>query len=228
MKQQLFSLQLREQDLLSKFKEETFQIREIRRQIGEARKILDQEDEKRTQVTTGMNRAHEETQLAILERRTKVASSQALADALAGQLETARDDLRKLNGDSLTIARLQRDLDLQDAHFRTYARHLEQERIDQALELQRISNISLVQPATVDSRPVRPNKPMNLAMGLLAAIFASVGLGLIADHFDQTLRTAEDVEAQLGVPALVSIPREPRRQRQFNGKSDSHDHAIPR
>jgi polysaccharide biosynthesis protein PslE len=207
MKQQLFSLQLKEQDLLSTFKEETLQIREIRRQIAEAKRILDAEESQRTQVTTGMNRAFEQTRLAILEERTRVAALQARQSLLQRQIAESRGEMERLNRDALRIAQLQRDVDLQDAHFRTYARNLEQARIDQALEMQRISNIGIVQPATLESTPVRPNKLLNLGMGLVAALCVGVGVALLADHFDHTLRTSEDIEERLGVPALVTIPR---------------------
>ena len=54
------------------------------------------------------------------------------------------------------MVNLQRELALQDAKYRKYSENREQARIDQALETNKISNISVVQQATASTKPVRP------------------------------------------------------------------------
>lgn len=227
MRQQLYGLQLKEQQLLSIFKEEASQVREIRREIAAAKKILDEEEAKNSTVVTGKNKAYEETELDALTRKTKVASLRARAEKIAEQLTAARSDMEQLNGHELRITQLERDVELQDAQFRAYARNMEQARIDQALETSRISNIGVVQPATLDAKAVHPKKLVNLGLGILIGGFAGLGLALSCEYFDHTLKTVDDVEERLGVPALGSIPRSTFRS-SHNGTRGTHDHLVSR
>lgn len=226
MRVQLYTLQLKEQQLLSVFKEGAFQVREIRREVAEAKKILEEEEKKHATVTTGKNKAYEETELDLLTHKTTTASLRARAAKLAEQLASARTDMEQLNAHELRITQLERDVDLKDAQFRAYARNMEQARIDQALETNRISNINVVQPATQETKAVWPNKLANLGLGLLIGGFAGLCLALACEYFDQTVKTVDDVEERLGVPALGSIPRNAR-QTIRNGVKGTHDHPIP-
>lgn len=185
MRQQLYLLQLREQELLSKYTDAMPAVQEIRRQIAEAESILAREQADRTQVTSGRNPAYEALYLALLTAQSDVAAQQAKLTASRQQLVEARLGLIELNDHEVQLAQVQREMDLQDDNYRRYAATLEQVRIDQALETERISNISVVQPATFVEKPVRPRKLFNLGVGFLVACFGSLGLALVVDHLEQ-------------------------------------------
>ena len=75
MRQKLYELQLKEQELLSKYTEKNFLVQETRRQIRDAAALMKREPETRAQVTKGLNAAHEQTKLALVaERQTMPAS----------------------------------------------------------------------------------------------------------------------------------------------------------
>src|SRR5262249_33491762 len=67
------------------------------------------------------------------------------------------------------------------------------------------------------SKPVAPNKRLIMMLGLLTAVGGAFGLAFLAEGFDQTLRTTDQVESQLGVPVLLSLPY--RKRRRQSGKS---------
>jgi uncharacterized protein involved in exopolysaccharide biosynthesis len=188
MRQQLYSLQLREQELLSKYTEELPAVQEVRRQIEEARAILAREESRRTEVRSGRNPAHDQLALGLLKAQTDIAALAARRAALETQLESARAALLALNDHEMQIAQAQRELDLAEANYRRYAESLEQARVDQALELQRISNISIVQPATLEERPVRPRRGINLGVGFLVAVCGALGLALLTEQVDRPAR----------------------------------------
>ncbi|HYE14075.1 MAG TPA: GNVR domain-containing protein [Pyrinomonadaceae bacterium] len=77
-------------------------------------------------------------------------------------------------------------------------------------------NIAVLDPASLPERPVAPNRPMLLVLGLLAGL----GCGLaLAAAFEVprmlTIQTAEDAEHYTGLPVLVTMPvlLTPREQR---------------
>jgi uncharacterized protein involved in exopolysaccharide biosynthesis len=206
MRGQLYTLQLRELELRQKLPEEHPDVRRVRQQAAAARELLRQEEHEREQLTEGPNRIYEEVQLALLKQEPALASLRAKADTLRAQLDQQRGELKSLNENSLRVARLERELALQESHYRRYADNLEQAQIERALEAGRLSNISLVQPATYDPIPVRPRLLLYFGLGLLLAVFGSLGVALAAERLDPSVKTPQDLEKQLGLPVLATVP----------------------
>jgi uncharacterized protein involved in exopolysaccharide biosynthesis len=207
MRQKLYELELKEQELLALYQEDFFPVRQIREQIAEAREILEREEGARRQVTTARSRAHQELQLALLTSRSRLAASTARGERLAAQLAEVRADLSALNANGLEVGRLEREVALQQEQHRTYAQNLEQARIDHALQAERITNITVVQPASMERVPYAPRKMRNALVGLGVGLMGAVCLALLRESMNRSLRTPEEVQERLSVPVLTVVPR---------------------
>ena len=196
VQERLHDLQLKEQDLLSKFTEKSQLVQEVRRQIAEAQALLKTVDATHGQLT----------QLTLLGEKATLSELQGKAQALKGELAEAQGELRGLNDNEIKIAQLQRERDIQATNYRSYSDKLEQARIDRALEMGKISNISVVQPATYPVKPIRPRKALNLALGLFLGAFGGLGLAFLAENMDHSFKNPEDVAKMLDMPVLTSIP----------------------
>lgn len=181
MRAQLYSLELKEQELLAKYTEAHPEVRLVREQIARSRAVLTYEDRSMEQVTTGRTRTSEQAQLSLLEREPSLAAYQAKAEKLRRQVAETRGKLCELNKGEFEVARLTREVDLNDLRYRKYSESLEQARIDEALRLERISNISIVQPASYELKPARPRRLLTMVVGLLIGSCGSVGLALAAE-----------------------------------------------
>ncbi len=190
LRAQLYTLQLKEKELTSRYPERHPEVRQIRKQVAAAAALVRREEAGREQVTTGPNRLHEEAQLALLREEPVLAALKARAAALGTQLAGQRRRLEQLERDQVRIARVQREVELLEAHYRKYADNLQQLRIDSALESEKMSNISVVQPATFDARAVRPRLAINLALGLLFALAAAVGVAVLCERLDSSWKSA--------------------------------------
>lgn len=206
MRARLYELQIKEQDLLSRYAETSRPVLEIRRQIAEAQALLAKEEPTRTQVTTGINTTHQQLNLDLIKEMGNLSSLEAKSRVLKTQQEAARAELTDLNHTEVKMVNLQRELSLLDVKYRKYSDNLEQARIDQAMETNKISNISVVQAATASLKPVRPRKALNLALGLFLGIFGGLGLAFFSEYLDHSLRTPQDVEEKLDLQVLASIP----------------------
>jgi capsular exopolysaccharide synthesis family protein len=193
LEQKLHDLQLKEQDLLSKYTDKTQLVQEARRQINETQAILKKEDATHGQVT----------QFTLLADKAALSELQAKDGALKGELAVAQGELRNLNDNEVKLAQLEREAEIQKASYRSYADKLEQARIDRALETGRISNISVVQAATFPVKPIRPRTALNLALGCFLGIFGGLGIAFLAEHLDHSFRTPEDVKRMLELPVLT-------------------------
>jgi uncharacterized protein involved in exopolysaccharide biosynthesis len=206
MRAQLYTLEVKEKELSARYGKQHREVREVRRQLATARTLLAAEQREREQVTTAPNKLHEEAQLALLREEPVLASLKARAGALRMQLAAERARLKKLNSDQMRLARLQREVELHESHYRKYAENLQQLQIDGALASEKMSNISVVQPATFDARPVRPRRSTILGAGLVFAVLGSIGLALLCERLSPAFTTPEEVQDRLGLPVLATVP----------------------
>lgn len=215
LRKRLNDLQLKEQELLSTFTEESVPVKEIRRQIGAALSQLAKAENPR-QITTGINTNFQEIRMLLMKEAGSFAALQAKAGALREQLASAREELKTLNETEIRLARLQREMEIQEANYRKYSGSLEQARMDHELEMEKISNISVVQPASFSVKPIRPKKLLNLALGFFLGVFGGLGLAFFSEHFDHSFKKPEDITRKLQLPVVAAIPYLP---------SESHSSA---
>ena len=103
----------------------------------------------------------------------------AQAAALQNELTIARAEMRRINDAELDIVALERQIELERANYKRYADNREQARIDHELELRSISNVNVLQAPTRALTPSRPRPLFSLALGFVAAIAASFGVGVL-------------------------------------------------
>lgn len=220
--EQLYRLQLQEQELLAKYTAEHVETQQIQRQIAQIQSLLPAPPDTLVAVNDPPPDAAPDgltpTQAELVHREPLLASLQAKAERLRVQLAEAQQELHRFNEDEVQISRLEREIAVYDANLRKYVENLEQATIDEALQAEQISNINLVERATYNPKPVSPNKLLNLVLGLAMGLGGGLALVLLSEYLDNSLRTPEDVETRLGIPSLVTIPRASRKQLTLNGK----------
>jgi uncharacterized protein involved in exopolysaccharide biosynthesis len=208
MRGQLYALQLKEREMLTRLPEQHPEMQLLRQQVESAKAALAKEEATRDQVTTGPNRMFEEAQLALLKLEPVLASLKARADVLQTQLHEEQGKVTALNESSFRIHKLEREYELQETAYRKYAENQEHAQIDHALQMERITNVSILQPATNDPKPVGLRRLLILVLGLLFAVAGSFALAFVLDYLDPSIKSPEDLEKQLGLLALASIPRQ--------------------
>lgn len=219
MRQQFYNLQVQEQAAAAKYTEEHPTFRELRDQTAAARRLFEEEQRTRNETTTAPGRRYEQVQLTLLSDEPLLASYQSEITTLRDQAAQLNRQLKTFNENDLRIAALQREVELSTASYRRYAESMEQARIDQALQTERISNISVAQPATLEVKPIKPRVAWNLLLGLIAGLAGGVGVAVAAEYSDRTMKTSEDVEQKLDVPVLASLPRWTSKETTLSGKS---------
>lgn len=69
------------------------------------------------------------------------------------------------------------------------------------------ANARVVAPAFTPLEPVKPNKPLTIAMAFIASLLLGVLIAFLEESFDNTLKKAADVEHLLHLPLLGGIPK---------------------
>lgn len=225
MRQDLFRLQLKQQEVLSIYKPDTAQAKEIARQVAEAEKMVKEQANSRTQTIVGSNPIFMELTSSLVAEETVHSSLLAKKTVLDRQMEQLMEDFRKLNEFEYAIRNLDREKDVLAGNYSKYKKSLEEARIDEALKTQRISGISIVQEPSLPVRHVKPRMLRNLAAGFALALVGSLALAFVLEYLDHTVNRPEDIEYSVMLPVLMDVParffrpeREARAVRQDNGE----------
>ncbi len=70
----------------------------------------------------------------------------------------------------------------------------------------RSSNIRVVDPAMVPAYPARPAKTRNITLAFLIGLVGGIGLALLREYMDNTVKSPDDVEALSRLPSLAVVP----------------------
>jgi len=128
--------------------------------------------------------------------------------SLSEELAIKRTALTKLAGEEIGLDRLERSVDIVDREYREYIAHHQRADISAALDSSKVSNVSVVQPATSSTNSVAPRRLLNFLLSLLIGFFGGVGIAYLAELLDDSIKTKEDIASRLGLPVLISLSEE--------------------
>ena len=90
MRDQFYALQVREKEAQAKYTDDHPKLRQIRDQLAAARKLLDEEEKTRRQVTLEPNKLRQQAESALLAEEPLLASLRAQSGQLKTQLAAVR------------------------------------------------------------------------------------------------------------------------------------------
>ena len=82
---------------------------------------------------------------------------------------------------------------------------IEAEEVDK--ELPTGSKVQVLDNAEIPTKPVRPNKPLNIVLGVIVGLVVGIGLAFFIEYLDTSVKTIDDVEKALQAPVLGVIPQ---------------------
>ena len=134
--------------------------------------------------------------------------------------EATRRRAVELNMKEIEYHRLDR---AREQNEKLYGMLLEQMKQSDLARMMRVNNVRVVDSASEPSDPIRPRKVVTLPIGALIGLLAGLGLALLRQRLDSSIKTPGDVEQLLGVTFLGLLPhseeKESRRGRRQRGPS---------
>lgn len=67
-------------------------------------------------------------------------------------------------------------------------------------------NIQIIEKVKMPENPVSPNKKLNILIAFVLGLMVSVGLSLLLEFLDNTFKSKADLEHELDLPVLSTIP----------------------
>jgi len=152
-----------------------------------------------------LNRVSNRVEGVMIGLSNRVAGFRETVNTLKTDLDSARDlDIRNAERSRPYYEAKRRLEELQ--RFQTLLNlRMSSQKIDVALP--RSMLVKVIDRAQPGIRPVRPNKPLNIALGIVIGLVVGVGLAFFIEYLDTSVKTIDDVERTLQSPVLGVIPQ---------------------
>jgi succinoglycan biosynthesis transport protein ExoP len=135
----------------------------------------------------------------VREIQTNYEAARARENLMSREIKSATNEMSEMSQYISLKREAQRDADLYNS---LYAR-IKEAGITAA---SKSSNVRVVDQARVVDSPTRPRRQLNLALGLVLGLLGGILIAFIREGFDNTIRTAEEVEKWTGLPSLTLVP----------------------
>ena len=124
-------------------------------------------------------------------------------NSLRTAFEQQKQEANQLNESAIEYSVLKRDAESNRQLYQDLLQRLKEAGVSAGL---RSSNIRVVDVARTPTAAITPNVPRNLELGLLLGLACGIGLALVLDSLDTSIRNMEELSAISALPALGIIP----------------------
>ncbi len=124
-------------------------------------------------------------------------------DLLLGALDKQKGEANEMAEKLVQYHILEHDAESNKQLYDSLQQKLKEATITAGL---RSSNIRIVDPALVPTHPARPQKSRNILLAFLVGLVGGVGLALLREYLDNTVKSPDDIERLAGLPSLAVVP----------------------
>jgi capsular exopolysaccharide synthesis family protein len=206
MRQRVYELELQEQNLSAHFTESHPKLLQIREQLEGAREILTNLKSERVDESKTPNPVKIALYQELQRQETRVAGLNSMIEMKQTQKKELEKQVEKLLDDERELTKMDRDIKTMETKLLSMRDKLEEARVIEGLQSQKISNINVIQPATFVERASSPNKKILVAGFLFLGLFSGIALSFVREGLSPAMRTYEDVETSLGCPVISQVP----------------------
>jgi len=187
--------------LLEEYLENAPEVREYDRKI----QTLEDEIAKATKKNEQeLENFRKRTNQVILDNlKTSYLKAKAQEDSIKSAFDTQYNQAQGQNQSSVSLRLLEQDI----ATKRGFLENLEkQQRGNDVIAVGTDNNISIADFATPPEAPISPRRLTTVLAAMFLSALFGMGLALFLEYLDDTIRTSEEVESYLQLPALAVIP----------------------
>jgi len=203
--QKILDLRIREQDLLAKYKEDNLLVAGVREQLRLSEAFM--ENQRKIQPAQVVDPVWQDVYKQRLHCAADISAVNARIASLEGQLRGIDSEIQTFEALEQQNKSILREVNNNEEKYRHYRQRVEEAKIYDELNRQKMSSVSVIERASAPNIPVNLPKPLYVLIpGILAtAILGSLALAYLLEWLSQGISTPTDAERRLGIPVLVSI-----------------------
>jgi uncharacterized protein involved in exopolysaccharide biosynthesis len=209
----IVELQNRRTQLLTKFRPEDRLVKEVDQQLKNTRVALEKASkETATEQSTDLNPLRQTLEAELARGRVDQAGAAGKREVLVKQVKEYEAQLQRLEGITAEYEDLNRQVRESGDNYTLYKKKEEEARITDELDLNKITNVSVAEAPFQPQVPARPNRPLNLILGVFIGLVLSIGSVVLAEFMRDTVLTPRELEVLTGQRVLAALPNT-RRER---------------
>ncbi len=203
----IIALDLERAKLSSQYLEDSEPVKKVDEQIHDLQTLLKAEQPTLMgSASSEVNPVVENFNESVEQNGIKIAGLQAKnreLESIAGHLNS---ELRDLNSGEDQMESLDRDYRIAQENYSDYSKRVEEGRISEELDLARVSNVSVLSPASVSVEPVYPRKLLLLGVAMGLGLVMGIALALLLEYMDDKIRKPKDIAALGNLRVLGTFP----------------------
>jgi uncharacterized protein involved in exopolysaccharide biosynthesis len=206
LKPQVMQLRAQRAELLTRYQPGSERIKEIDAKLASEEAILNKENHLEVnEQLTDVNPVWITMQTDLDQANTAAASAKATRDELDKQIDAANQQLAALVTNGVEMQRLQRQATSDSDAYQVYVRKTEEARASEALNSNKLLNVSVAQPPIAPVVPSFPSVPLNLAVGLILAVLFGAAAAYWAEESDSKIYSSAVVSDLTGLPIVAVL-----------------------
>ena len=212
LKAMLIDLGNKRTELLTKYDPSYRLVKEVDKQIADARSGLERESAPQVvDQTSAPNPLRQSLESELLRTQSQMAGLRARRETLRRDLAEYRSRQYRLESATANHNDLERAVKIAEENFLLYQRKLEEARLGEALDKQRLLNVAILEKAAVPVLAAAQHRTYLLLFGFLAAAFLALAGAFVADYLERHLPTKESLIPQVAEtsesePAPMRVP----------------------
>ncbi len=135
-------------------------------------------------------------------------------DSLTAQLNGVTGRIQRLPDVEQNVLRLMRDVKVNTELYQALLNDVQQLKL---MKASKVGTARLVDPANVPLKPVRPNRPLIVAVAVGLGVLAGLLMVVVRRSLDGGLTDADEIEQQTGLTVYATIPLSQQQTRKFGG-----------
>ncbi|HVM76069.1 MAG TPA: polysaccharide biosynthesis tyrosine autokinase [Candidatus Saccharimonadales bacterium] len=124
-------------------------------------------------------------------------------ELLSRALDQQKAEVASMSEKMIEYNVLKREAETNKSLYDSLQTKLKEAQISQGLKS---SNIRIMDPAMVPTTPARPAKTRNIALAIVVGLVGGIGLALLREYLDNTVKTPDDIETLARLPSLAVVP----------------------
>lgn len=202
----IVELQNKRTQLLTKFRSDDRLVKEVDQQLENTRAALDKSRrETATEQSTDLNPLRQTLEAELARGRIDQAGAAGRHAMLVRQVKDYETQLSRLEGITAEYEDLSRQKKERGDNYQLYKKKAEEARITDELDQSKITNVSIAEAPVQPQLPVKPNRPLNLILGVFLGVLLSLGSVVGAEFMRDTVLTPRELESLTGERVLGSL-----------------------
>lgn len=204
------------------------QLLDAERKHAELAQRYGPEHPKMIQATGELNVAKEQVsralQMVVSRAQSEYQVALATERSLESSLEQAKSGVLNLNKKEFALEVLTREVDTNKQLYETFMNRAKETNVAQDLQ----SSIGrLIDAAQTPSSPIKPKKALNVVLAVFLGILLAIGGILLRALLDNTVKGSNEIENQLHLGMLSSLPEMNKAMRQHAGMAVHYEpHSL--